>query len=104
MLGVSALDGGAVLAGPEFNTKLLARVLFPGVDVLSSKQLRDIEHLQQHVRTGGDCFVTLDSDFITGGRREALRKIGIWVFRPDELVEHLRAGYGELPPEEVRSQ
>jgi hypothetical protein len=66
--------------------------------VLQANHQRDIEQLQQHVRTGGDAFVTLDGDFLDA-RRQRPQQIGIWPFRPEELVAHLRAGYGELPPE-----
>ena len=75
--------------------------MFPTTPVLLANHQQDIEHLRQHVRTGGDAFVTLDGDFLDE-RRQRLQQIGIWPFRPDELVAHLRAGYGELPPEALR--
>ena len=52
-------------------------LLFPTTMVLQVNHLRDIEHLRQHVRTGGDAFVTLDGDFLDA-RRQRLQQIGIW--------------------------
>jgi hypothetical protein len=87
-----------VLAAELLDPALLAGLLFGTTTVLQANHQRDIEQLQQHVRTGGDAFVTLDGDFLDA-RRQRPQQIGIWPFRPEELVAHLRAGYGELPPE-----
>lgn len=53
--------------------------------------------VQQHIRTGGDLFVTLDADdFLKHGRREVLYSIGVWAFTPTEAVNHLRAWHPAL--------
>lgn len=100
VLGASALGDGSVLAGPVLKEELLARILFPTTKVLSDNHRRDIQHLQELVRTGGDIFVSLDKDFIGPTRREALWRIGIWVFPPNEAVSFLRE-YGTLPSNEL---
>ena len=93
-LGVSALGGPDVLAGPDL-PKELEQILFPTAHPLTDNQRYDVEHLRLHVRTGGDVFVTLNpNDFITRGRHETLRSFGIWVLSPDELVGLLRELYG----------
>jgi hypothetical protein len=70
---------------------LLRRILVPTSRRLTSNQEKDIEHLQYHVHTGGDLFVTHNAnDFIRRGKQEALQSIGIWVFTPEQVVEHLR--------------
>ncbi len=79
--------GGGVLAGPDLSD-VLRQVLFPTVKNLKQKQTMDIRHLQQHIQTGGDCFVTIDKHFIS--RAEQLHELGIWVFRPNEMVALLR--------------
>jgi len=84
-LGSSALDGGDILAGPDMFKELRA-ILFPTVAELSANQQSDIAHLVQHVRSGDDAFITLDTNFIRDGKREVLRRYGIWVFHPEELV------------------
>ena len=94
VLDKSVLDGPDVLAGPELATEL-QELLFPTAHPLTGNQKHDVEHLRLHVLTGGDVFVTLDSnDFITRGRQESLRACGIWVMQPLDLVELLRALYG----------
>ncbi len=91
-LDVSCLDGGDVLAGPEIPDAALKDVLFPSAKTLNEKQKADIRHLKQVVRTGSDCFVTINTrDFIRDGRREKLvNRFGIWVFTPEEIVGLLR--------------
>jgi hypothetical protein len=89
--GVSTFDGGDVLAGPDLGLEI-KRILFPTVAHLNSNQQNDVEHLRQHVRTGLDVFLTKNvNDFIRGGKQETLRKRGIWVYTPDELVVRLGA-------------
>ncbi len=89
------LGGGAVLAGPDLGQEL-TRILFPTTKNLTDKQKKDVRHLQQHARTGGHCFVTINTrDFIRGGKAETLRsEFGVWVFTPDEAVGLLRELYG----------
>jgi hypothetical protein len=90
-MGGSALDSDVVLAGPLIPIEDLQALLLPTTKELTGKQQRDLEHLQQHIRTGSALFVTLDADdFIKHGRREALYRIGVWTFTPAEVVEHLR--------------
>ncbi len=65
-------------------------MLFPGVTELSQGQKRDVQHLTEHVRTGGHLFVTLDtSDFISGGKEKKLRTLGVWAVTPEKAVELL---------------
>ncbi len=94
VLGASFL-GGAVLAGPDLRTEI-RMILFPGVAQLSINQVRDVEHLAEHVRTGGHLFVTLDeSDFIAGNKKQRLQRLGVWAVTPAkavELLQLLRAG------------
>lgn len=89
-LGVSSLGSGerAVLAArmPEENT--LTNILFPTTRTLSSGHRLDAQHLQWHVHTGGDVFVTKDGDFLR--HHEELYRIGIWVFSPAAAVAHIR--------------
>jgi hypothetical protein len=100
-LGSTALgDESFVLAGELLDAAILRNILFPTTAQLQPNHQRDIEHLQAHVHTGGDAFVTLDNDFLDA-RRSRLQQIGIWPFRPSEMVQHLKAGYGELPEEAV---
>ena len=90
-LGVSRLGGPDVLAGPDIREELEA-ILFPTASPLTANQRHDVEHLRAHVRTGGDVFVTLNSnDFITRGRQERLRSVGIWVMSPGEVVNLLKS-------------
>lgn len=88
-LGGSCLGGGDILAGPEMWDQLRV-VLFPTVAELNDNQKSDVNHLAQHIRSGGDAFVTLDMNFIKDGKQEAIRRYGIWVFHPEELVALLR--------------
>ena len=79
-----------MLAGAIPERDLLRHILFPTSQHLTPNQEKDIEHLQYHVHTGGDLFVTRNpKDFIYRGKQEALWSIGIWVFTPEEVVEHL---------------
>ena len=93
-LGQSALGGGHVLAGPLVDANTLATILFPttSAKALTVQQQNDLAHLQHHVRTGRDIFVTNNpNDFIVRGKQEQLQRIGIWAFTPDAAVAHLRA-------------
>jgi hypothetical protein len=103
-IGAPLGDSAFVIAGPELEASVLARVLFPttATRALTPKQQRDIEHVQQVVRIGGDCFVTINvRDFVRDGRQDKLRRMGIWIFTPEQMVDHLLAGYGDLPHEEI---
>ncbi len=93
-LGTSALGGSDVLAGPDIGTHL-KQILFSKVPTLTPNQQNDVEHLRQHVRTGRDIFVTLDTnDFIKQNKQVTLTQLGIWVFTPAEAVAHLKRLYG----------
>lgn len=93
-LDASVLGGPDVLAGPDMSEEL-RRILFPTASALTANQERDVEHLFHHVRTGGDLFVTLNlNDFITHGRQDALRLVGIWVVTPPQAVELLKEVHG----------
>jgi hypothetical protein len=91
-LGFSALgEGPAVLAAAMPDRDHLRTLLFPTSHPLTTRQENDIRHLQYHVHTGGDLFVTRNpNDFIRRGKQESLWSIGIWAFTPEEVVEHLR--------------
>lgn len=93
-IGQSKIGGGDVLAGPDLTTEI-QKVLFPTVQTLGSNQTNDVQHLSQHVRVGGDVFMTLNTrDFINRGKQEALTERGIWVFTPPEIVALLERLYG----------
>ena len=84
-------EGSAVLAAAIPERDFLRSLLFPTSQPLTPTQEKDIEHLQYHVHTGGDLFVTGNpKDFIHRGKQEALWSIGIWAFTPEEVVQHLR--------------
>jgi hypothetical protein len=92
-LGISTLGGGDVLAGPDMQAELQS-ILFPTAATLTSNQRHDVEHLRRHVQTGGDLFVTLNlNDFITRGRQQKLRSVGIWVMLPAELTGLLGSAF-----------
>lgn len=65
---------------------------------MSVNWLRDLEHLQHHVRTGADLWITKDTaaGFIDSPRREALYRIGIWAFTPLQAVAHLVAWHSGI--------
>ena len=89
----SVWDGGDVFGGPDVGAEL-HQVLFPTTKNLNSNQANDVEHLRQHVLTGGDAFLTMNTnDFIKRGKKELLSSVGIWVFTPQELVEFLKKLY-----------
>ena len=93
-LGVSALNGPDVLAGPDMDAEVEA-VLFPTSATLTPNQRHDVEHLRRHIQTGGDVFVTLNpNDFIARGRQKRFRSVGIWVMSPGELVSLLESTLG----------
>jgi len=90
-LGHALGEGPAVLAASMPEREVLRKIMFPTSHRLTPQQEKDIEHLQYHVHTGGDLFVTLNPrDFIRRGKQEALAAIGIWVLEPAQAVEHLR--------------
>jgi hypothetical protein len=94
VLDSSTLGGGGVLAGPDLRNEI-EKILFPGVSHLSVNQERDVQHLGEHVRTGGHLFVTLDkSDFMAGNKENQLRALGVWVVAPEKAVELLISLYG----------
>jgi len=94
VLGSTFLGGDAVLAGPDLRKEIQA-TLFPGVAELSQGQERDVQHLAEHVRTGGHFFVTLDtSDFMAGSKEKKLRSLGIWAVTPEKAVKLLISVYG----------
>lgn len=93
-LGSSSFSGGAVLAGPDL-TKEIQIILFPGVTPLSIGQERDVQHLAEHVRTGGHLFVTIDtSDFMSGNKEKKLRSLGVWAVTPEKAVALFESVYG----------
>lgn len=92
MLDASILGGGDVLAGPDLRVEL-REILFPHPQ-LTLNQISDIEHLHEHIRTGGDIFATSDlNGYIKNGKREQLIQRGIWVFPPEHLIPFLRHLY-----------
>lgn len=93
-VGISRVGGPDVIAGPDLREEL-RRLLFPSSMVLTRNQEHDVEHLGQHIQTGGDVFVTRNPrDFITRGRQKVLRSIGVWVMTPEELVSMLKDQFG----------
>lgn len=90
ILGSSSLDSGDIFKGPDMRDELRA-ILFPKVHTLTPNQQSDVNHLSQHVQSGGDIFVTLNTnDFIKEGKKETLGKFGIGVFHPAEVVHLIR--------------
>jgi len=88
ILDGNMLHGGDVLAGPDL-TEEIRSILFPHPQ-LTENQESDVRHLYEHVRTGGDIFTTHNTnDFLKNGKQEKLAQLGIWVFRPDELIQFL---------------
>lgn len=53
----SVWGGPDVLAGPDLEDEI-GMLLFPTSKPLTSNQWHDVQHLRQHVRTGGEVFVT----------------------------------------------
>jgi hypothetical protein len=94
ILGVSQLGIDTVLAGPDLAGPF-EETLFPTTATLTANQTADVAHLRSVVLTGSDMFVTKNPrDFIARGKQEALAGMGVWVFSPNELVQHLRNLYG----------
>lgn len=94
VLGVSTLGGDAVLAGPDL-IKEIQEILFPGVSPLSVGDERDVQHLAEHVRTGGHLFVTTDKgDFMSGNREKKLQSLGVWAVTPEKAVNFLASVHG----------
>ncbi len=91
--GSSSFGNASVLAGPDLKEEI-PRILFPGVSQLATNQERDVQHLREHVRTGGHLFVTLDSDFLAGNKEKQLRRLGVWVATPEKAVKLLTSVYG----------
>lgn len=93
VLGTSGLGIDTRLAGPDM-TELARKIMFPTTDILTGKQNYNVEHLQAHVLTGGDVFVTKNpNDFLVRRKKESLMSLGIWVFQPADLVELLHDLY-----------
>jgi hypothetical protein len=93
-LDFSVCNDSDVLAGAD-SEESLQQILFPTTKNRNKNQSYDVEHLRQHIRTGGDVFLTMNtSDFIKHGKQAMLSRMGIWVFVPQELVELLRRLYG----------
>ncbi|MEK6599936.1 MAG: hypothetical protein AABY52_06325 [Deltaproteobacteria bacterium] len=94
MLDVSILGDGSVLAGPDLR-EAIQPILFPHTRTLTRNQLNDLRHLHEHIETGGDIFVTLNTnDFIANSKQELLKKLGVWVLTPKETVDLIRDIYG----------
>lgn len=92
ILGNVTLGGLDVLGGPDMKDEI-REMLFPTTKEPTKKQINDVQHLREHVETGGDIFVTFDNHFIKNGKQESLRQFGIWVFKPKETVEFLKKCY-----------
>ena len=90
--GMSTFGGGDVLAGPDMADEI-KEMLFPTTKVLTKNQIYDVQHLREHIQTGGDIFVTFDNHFIKNGKQATLRQYGIWVFKPVEAVAFLKKQY-----------
>lgn len=98
-LDLSVLGGSDFLAVQDDMGEGIGKILFPGVKELNAGQQSDVNHLRQHVMAGGDVFVTTDtSDFIKGKKQATLRRYGIWVFEPAELVDLLLKKYDWFKP------
>ena len=83
-----------MLAGPDLRNEIKI-ILFPGTRALSGSDERDVQHLAEHVRTGGHIFVTTDKgDFMSGNREKKLQSLGIWAIEPKKAVELLVTVYG----------
>jgi len=92
-LGGSMLGGGDILAGPDLKDEI-SKILFPTVKTLNQNQENDVQHLHEHIQSGGDIFVTLNpNDFMVDDKQEKLREIGVWVLTPKETVNLLRDLY-----------
>ena len=98
ILGHSFLDDAYLSdgTGPTFFD--LAGVVFPDADpsTLADGDANDVMHLLSHLGAEADIFVTNGKkDFISGGKREALRvRFAIEVMTDDETVAHLSALHG----------
>jgi hypothetical protein len=92
IFGATMLGDGSVYAGPDL-IKDIQSILFPNVKTLSENQMRDIQHLREHVWTGGHIFVTIDKHFINAVKKETLRQLGVWVLTPEETVDLIRKVY-----------
>jgi hypothetical protein len=91
--GKSELGVTTILAGSDM-AQDIRQVLFPTTALLAPNQAADVEHLRWHVITGAHAFVTNNTrDFIVQGKQTRLRRHGIWVFTPNEIVELLRGLY-----------
>jgi hypothetical protein len=88
--GVSSFGDGSVLAGPNLAGEI-RRILFPTVKLLSKNQSMDVQHLAEHVRTGGHLFVTTDMNFTVTENDTKLRALGIWAVSPEEAVRLIAA-------------
>ena len=92
-IGTSVIGGDHVIAGPDLS-KYIGGVLFPTTSDLTTNQENDVRHLAQHIRVGGDIFVTLNTkDFLKHGKHEKLAHCGIWVFTPEGVIQLLKRLY-----------
>ena len=93
-LGRDVLGGASVLAGPDLTAEIKS-ILFPSTKELTINQMRDIQHLAEHVRTGGHLFVTLNTkDFVVSGKEAKLRRLGVWAITPAVALALLGEMYG----------
>jgi hypothetical protein len=90
-LGSALGEGPGVLYAEMPERERLRKIMFPSSRHLTSNQEYDIRHVQHHVETGGDLFVTTNlRDFIKRDKQKALYSIGIWAFLPEQAVHHIR--------------
>ncbi len=95
-LGAATFDGGYVYGGPDLS-KEMREIMFPTVSdkALTKNQKYDIQHIHEHVETGGNLFVTKNTrDFIDNGKQEAFLKLGVWVVSPEEAVYIVKDTHG----------
>lgn len=94
-LGSILNNEGSVLGGPDLANDIKF-ILFPKVKYqsLTERQKRDIQHLREHVKTGGHVFITIDNHFIGDEKPDAFRRLGVWVCTPREAVELIKRVYG----------
>lgn len=98
-IGVSKLDSGDMIAGPEMVklTDDLMALLFPQSKPSHRKHssnLRDVDHLAAHKFAGRNVFVTGDGDILRG-RKELKAQHGIRVMDLGEILRHLEGAAGE---------
>ena len=93
-LGAVTLGGRSVLGGPDLS-KEMRETMFPKVKKLTVNQENDLQHIHEHVETGGNLFVTKNpKDFINNGKQEAVLKLGVWVVSPEDAVRIVKDTHG----------